>query len=158
MPDKSIFIKSIHFLFADKTIKQKINFFLSYIHYYLKSLHLYSYPPKIFIDTFNKCNLRCELCPTGKNAEGREKGSMDFSVFKKIMDEIGDYLWILNLYNWGEPLLNKELFRMVRYAKQKKIDVVISTNLNIFNDDICSEMINSGLDQLIVSLDGTSQE
>ena len=74
------------------------------------------------------------------------------------MDECGPYLWELNLYNWGEPLLNKELFEMVKYSKNFKVNVSISTNLNHFNNSICSDLVLSGLDHVVVSLDGTSQE
>ena len=73
------------------------------------------------------------------------------------MDECGPYLYDLYLYNWGEPLLNKEIFNMVKYSKRFNIRVIISTNLKYFNDKICSELLESGLDELIVSLDGASQ-
>jgi radical SAM protein with 4Fe4S-binding SPASM domain len=74
------------------------------------------------------------------------------------MDECGPYLWEVNLYNWGEPLLNKELFEMVKYSKIFKVRVSISTNLNHFNNSICSDLVLSGVDEVVVSLDGTSQE
>lgn len=74
------------------------------------------------------------------------------------MEECGPYLWEVNLYNWGEPLLNKELFEMIKYSKIYKVRVSISTNLNHFNNSICSDLVLSGVDEVVVSLDGTSQE
>jgi radical SAM protein with 4Fe4S-binding SPASM domain len=83
---------------------------------------------------------------------------LKLALFKKVMDECGPYLWEIDLYNWGEPLLNKELCEMVKYAKTYKVRVAISTNLNHFNDSICSDLVLSGVDEVIVSLDGASQE
>jgi radical SAM protein with 4Fe4S-binding SPASM domain len=124
----------------------------------LKNSRVLTYPFALIICPGNICNLRCALCPTGQNDRGRKKGFLKFELFKKIMDECGPYLYNLSLYNWGEPLINKEIFKMVRYSKTFKINVAISTNLNNFNDKICSELLDSGVDDLIVSLDGASQE
>lgn len=142
----------------EKTIKQKSNLVLSHIQYKFRNKYLYNYPVKITIDPTNHCNLRCELCPTGTNAPGRKRCSMKFTTFKKSIDECGQYLWTINLFNWGEPFLNKEICMMIEYARERRIDVNVSTNLNHFNDDICVGLIKSGLNTLIVSLDGASQE
>jgi len=124
----------------------------------LKNSKLITYPAALTICPGNLCNLSCVLCPTGQNDPGRHKGFLKLELFKKIMDECGPYLWEVNLYNWGEPLLNKELFEMVKYSKIFKVRVSISTNLNHFNDSICSDLVLSGVDEVVVSLDGTSQE
>ena len=83
---------------------------------------------------------------------------MNFGLFRKIIDECGPYIYELSLFNWGEPLLNKEIFKMIRYAKKFKIKVIISTNLKKFDGVICSELVQSGVDVVIVSLDGASQQ
>jgi MoaA/NifB/PqqE/SkfB family radical SAM enzyme len=116
------------------------------------------YPIGLVICPGAICNLRCVLCPIGQDSNLRSKGSMNFTLFKKIMDECGPFLYKLYLHNWGEPLLNKDIFRMVAYAKSFDIEVEISSNLNHFNDTICNELITSNLDILKVSLDGASQE
>ncbi|NUO09145.1 MAG: SPASM domain-containing protein [Candidatus Brocadia sp.] len=153
-------INKVFFLLISKkkTLKQKGNLALAYIQFIARSSYLLSYPVKMRLDPSNYCNIHCELCPTGTKAEGRTQGFMSFSTFKKIVDECGAYLWEIGLFNWGEPLLNKEIFKMVKYAKGRKIDVNISTNLNYFNDDICVKLIESGLNKLIISLHGASQE
>lgn len=145
-------------LSENKTITQKCNYILASIQFSLKSSYLYSYPIKLTIDPSNYCNLRCELCPSGNKAAGRTRAFMSFDTFKKVVDECGPYLWEIDLFNWGEPLLNKEISKMIEYTTNKKIDVSISTHLNYFNHDICVALIESGLKKIIISLDGASHE
>ena len=143
----------------NSTLKKSYNLFLAKIQWKIfKNSKVITYPTALTICPGNICNLQCSLCPTGQNDSGRGKGFLSLELFKKIMDECGPYLWELNLYNWGEPLLNKELFEMVKYSKSFKVNVSISTNLNHFNHSICSDLVLSGLDHLVVSLDGASQE
>lgn len=146
------------FISTKKSIKQKWNMLLTSYNYLVKKIHLNNYPIKLTIDPCNLCNLNCELCPSGSRIPGRKQTIMRFDVLKKIIDECGPYLWEIDLFNWGEPLLNKELFRMVEYAKKYHIDIAVSTNLNHFNEEICKKLIESGLDILMVSLDGASQD
>jgi radical SAM protein with 4Fe4S-binding SPASM domain len=145
-------------LLREKTIKQKYNFILTYCQFKVRKLKLHSYPIKLTIDPCNFCNLHCVLCPVGTGTQGRKLSIMSFDTFKQIIDECGSYIWEIDLFNWGEPLLNKEIFKMINYARKMKIDVTISTNLNHFNEDICSNLIESGLNRLIISLDGASQD
>ena len=139
--------------------KAILNFFLvEFQHRFLKNPRVAGFPYHLTIETGNFCTLHCPLCPTGQGKEGLPKGFLVSADFKKIIDEIGDYLLILELYNWGEPLLNKGFFEMIRYARNKNIIVTTSSNLNVFDDEMCRELIQSGLNLLMVSLDGASQE
>lgn len=123
-----------------------------------RSPRLKGYPYLLTIETGNVCPLHCPLCPTGQNQKRLPKGFLDFKDFKKIMDEIGEYLIQVMLYNWGEPLLNEDIFDMVRVAESKGISTVMSTTLTSLDEETKRELISSGLDILIVSLDGASQE
>jgi MoaA/NifB/PqqE/SkfB family radical SAM enzyme len=144
-------------ILSKKAFRAKINYIITNIQYIIKNIHVVGYPYKITIDPINFCNLQCALCPTGNRLPGRTRSYMAFSTFKKIIDELSPYLLEIDLYNWGEPLLNKDIFRMIEYARSYNIDVDISTNLNYFNDEICANLISSGLNKLIISLDGASQ-
>jgi radical SAM protein with 4Fe4S-binding SPASM domain len=115
------------------------------------------YPHTLVVCPGVACNLRCPLCPTGQGAPGRSRGMMTLECFRRVMDECGPYLFALELYNWGEPFLNHDLFDMVRYAKTFKAEVRICTTLNHFNRHICEEIVRSGIDTLTVSLYGASQ-
>src|SRR3989344_1168171 len=101
-----------------------------------KAQKLDTYPISMVICPGNVCNLHCKLCPVGLGDDGRNRGMMDFEIFKQIIDECGEYLYRIHLYNWGEPFLNKRIFDMIKYAKKQNIQIIISSNLNIFNEDI----------------------
>jgi len=119
---------------------------------------LKSRPCRLMIDTCNACVLKCPLCPTGKGEKGRTKAVMGFDDFRRVIDEVKDYLYEVDLYNWGEPLLNKDIFRMIEYAHKCDIKTKISTNLNYFPKDYEKRIVSSGLDSLMMSIDGASQE
>lgn len=135
-----------------------INFIKIKISHKLKLTKVKGFPLTIMIEPTNICNLKCPLCPTGAGLIKRAKGFMSFSNFKKIIDELSSYSYHLRLWNWGEPLLNKEIFKMISYAKEKNLSVNLSTNSSFLDKDISRELVKSGLDELIISLDGASEE
>ncbi len=136
-----------------------INLSLASCQKILRCSRLYSYPYKMIVDTTNVCNLNCPHCPTGKGVLGRKKGLMTFDSFKSIIDEIGKFIYTLDLFNWGEPLLNSEIYKMISYAESNNICTNIHSNFNIkLNTDIAENIIRSGLSYLTVSLDGADQE
>jgi len=117
------------------------------------------YPYEWEIDTTNICQLKCPLCHTGLGTVNRQKGVMHFDLFKKTVDEIKDYCIWLTLYSWGEPFLNKQIDRYVAYAHEAHISTIMSSNLNKpLTPEMAERIIRSGLDVLIISLDGTTQE
>ena len=133
------------------------NLIMEKIQFILGSTHLYYFPAKITIESGNICNLHCPLCPTGQKDASASKGLLSFSDFKKIIDEIGKNLLLIRLYNWGEPLLNKELIKMAEYANKHRIAVKISTNLSFPIEDAQAEaLINANLQKIYISCDGAS--
>jgi MoaA/NifB/PqqE/SkfB family radical SAM enzyme len=115
-------------------------------------------PYRYNIDPMNICNLKCPVCPTGLGTLGRDRGKMHFEDYKRIVDQIAEYAYVLELYNWGEPLLHSRIFDMINYAHQRRISVRLSSNLNHFNQKMAEQMVASGLDRIIVSVDGSTQE
>lgn len=114
-------------------------------------------PYRYYVDPVNLCVLHCPLCPTGLGTLGRAQGFMAFEHYTRIVDEIAPYAYTLELYNWGEPFLHPRIFDMIRYAHDRRISVRISSNLNRFSPQAAAQTVASGLDRLIVSLDGASQ-
>ncbi len=120
-----------------------------------------AYPIRLQIDPSNICNLRCPLCPTNNEDKlklNKTKKIMSFDDFKKIMDEVGDYVFHIDLYGTGEPLLNPSLIDMIKYCKSKGIYVTLSSNLNNFHKHDPQDIVDSGLDQIVLSIDGMTQE
>jgi MoaA/NifB/PqqE/SkfB family radical SAM enzyme len=83
---------------------------------------------------------------------------MPLSAFLRIIGELGPWARTVHLYNWGEPLLHRDLWRMVRIAKGYGLRVWLSTTLNDLRQGAARELVASGLDRLSVSIDGASAE
>ena len=126
--------------------------------HFFKSDKSWGYPIILVFDPSSICNLHCPLCPTGQGRKERSKGIASFENFKRIMVEVEDYLFFVQFTNWGEPIVNKELTKMIKYSHQKNIETVLRTNLTLANKNICESLINAGLDEIIISLDGASEK
>ena len=125
----------------------------------LKREAVSSYPVVAFIEPNLYCNLQCPACPTGLRLGLRPTVAIDEELFKTTIDQIGDYIFQLYMYNWGEPLLHKRTPEMIAYAKKKDINILLSTNLSLkLTDDYIDRLVLSGLDRMLVSLDGVTQE
>jgi len=119
---------------------------------------VWGYPPIVNIEPTNICNLRCPLCITGSMQMKRPYGHMDFEMYKKMVDQVADRIIYITLYHQGEPYLHREFNKFVAYAKQKGVYVTTSTNAHFFDEKTAIEVVKSGLDSMIVSLDGVTQE
>jgi len=96
------------------------------------------------------------MCPHSRLT--RDKRNMDFSLFKKIIDESSAFLNDIWLHLFGEPLLHPKIYEMVRYARKSGIEVGLSTNATLLNDGSIAEIMASGLDRITISLDGATKE
>ena len=118
-----------------------------------------SKPFILFLEVNNICNLCCPFCLTGKkNLSGRPKRNMTFDEMKKSIESLEKELYLIQLYNWGEPLLNRELTKFIGYAHKRKIFTMVSSNMNFIRDDIPEQIVDSGLDYFIAAIDGFSHE
>ena len=104
----------------------------------------------LIFETTSICNLSCKICYI--NEIKRKPAIMSFDLYKKVLDNT-PRLERISLNNWGEPLLNKDLFRMVKYAKNSGIrNVIFTTNGSLLNDKYSNEIIESGLDIIEFSI------
>lgn len=118
----------------------------------------WGYPVSLSFEPTTSCNLRCPECPSGLRAFTRPTGMLDNSFFRKTIDEMHRELLYLIFYFQGEPYLNPGFLDMVKYAADKKIYTATSTNAHYLNNDNARKTVESGLDRLIISIDGTTQE
>ena len=116
------------------------------------------YPTTLMIEPTTACQLKCPLCPVGMGILERSTGHMQFETFRKIIDEMGRYIYSVNLNGSGEPLLNRELVPMIEYAKQKKLYIDVYTNLQLNNKQMLTSLVTSGLDRILFSMEGTTKE
>lgn len=120
---------------------------------------LKSKPFIMFLEVNNICNLHCPFCLTGKGkTAGREKRNMTLSEMKNTIKDLADYLYFIQLYNWGEPLLNKDLFEFINHAHQLRIFTMASSNMNFTRPNIAEQIVKSDLDYFIAAIDGFSPE
>ena len=118
----------------------------------------WGYPVSISFEPTTSCNLRCPECPSGLRQFSRPTGMLQNDFFKKTIDEIHKELLYLIFYFQGEPFLNPDFLEMVKYASHKKIYTATSTNAHYLTDAVAKKTVESGLDRLIISIDGTTQE
>ena len=118
----------------------------------------WGFPVSISFEPTTSCNLRCPECPSGLRAFTRPTGMLENDFFIKTIDEIHNELLYLIFYFQGEPYLNPAFLDMVKYAAAKKIYTATSTNAHYLTDENAKRTVESGLDRLIFSIDGTTQE
>jgi MoaA/NifB/PqqE/SkfB family radical SAM enzyme len=116
------------------------------------------YLPRTFsIEPILSCNLRCPECHIGGGRIERRGRPMTFQKYKILADRIQPFATYVNLHLWGEPLLNKDIFEMIRYTA-RFATVNISTNANLLTERMAEDLILSGVRHLIVSIDGATQK
>ncbi len=123
-----------------------------------KTTCTWGFPISITIEPTTACNLRCPECPSGKHEFLRPTGMLENDFFKDTVDDLYKDIAYLIFYFQGEPYLNPQFLEMVNYASSKNIYTATSTNAHYLNDENARKTIESGLDRLIISIDGTTQE
>lgn len=114
-------------------------------------------PMSISFEPTTSCNLRCPECPSGLRSFTRPTGMLDPSLFNSVIDQLAPTLSYLTFYFQGEPFLHPDFLQMVSYASNKGIYTATSTNAHFFRDETSRATVESSLDRLIISVDGTSQ-
>lgn len=147
----------VDFTYTHLSWKRLWNWFLAEFSYFLKSGKVWAFPTHLQVEPTNICNLRCPLCHIV--TDNKSGGFLSLENFKKLIDEIGDYLLFLHFWGWGEPFLNKDFFSMILYAKNKGIKIITSTNGHFFEEEEnIDRLIDSGLDTLVFAVDGIDKE
>lgn len=129
-----------------------------YLSSWLKKPIQWGLPVSLSFEPTTSCNLRCPECPSGLRSFTRPTGMLQQELFTKTIDEISPDLIYLIFYFQGEPYLNPSFLEMVRYASKKGLYTATSTNAHYLKSEVAKKTVESGLDRLIVSIDGTSQE
>ena len=119
------------------------------------SSRTFLYPVIAMVEPTRRCNLACPMCPVGSDRTYRPQ-DMPLERFRKVIDELAPFLIHLTLHNYGESFLHRDIYHMIEYAKREGIpDVNVSTNGHFLDP---SRLVDSGLDEIMISLDGVTQE
>jgi MoaA/NifB/PqqE/SkfB family radical SAM enzyme len=136
-----------------KRIKYLLRLVLIYFTFIFKKQTVNYLPIRLWIETSARCNLRCRLC-VNRNMPEDLKGNMDFALYRKIIDEARGYVYDINLFHRGEPLINPHIVDMVKYAHENKIKTRLHTNATLLNPEISEGLIKAGLNLISFSFDG----
>lgn len=129
-----------------------------YFSKYSKKLIRGGLPISIAFEPTTSCNLKCPQCPSGLRQFSRPTGKAQITVFEDLIDQISPTLLYLTLYFQGEPYLHPQFLELVKYAHQNNIYTATSSNAHYLTDINAKKTVESGLDRIIISLDGTTQE
>jgi radical SAM protein with 4Fe4S-binding SPASM domain len=144
------------------TIKKVFNALQTLLSYFFskwqKKANHWGMPISLSFEPTTSCNLRCPECPSGLRSFTRPIGMLQEELFKKTIDELKDRLIYLTFYFQGEPYLHPKFLEMVKHASKSGIYTSTSTNAHYLKDAIAKQTVESGLDRLIISIDGTTQD
>lgn len=158
---KAGFQDSMNFI-SSLTFRKIINAIVIFKSYYIsrffkKPIH-WGMPVSASIEATTNCNLSCPECPSGLKKFSRDTGTISLSNFQGYVDSLSKNLVSLMIYFQGEPYLNKQFFELINYAKSKRIYATTSTNGHFLNDENARKTIESGIDRIIISLDGPDEK
>lgn len=127
-----------------------------------------STPFTVYIDPSSACNFKCEFCchsinHSEKKSSGFSPLIMDFQLFCNIIEQLKDFpdrIKMLSLFLVGEPLLNKKLPKMIEHAKKSMVadKIFLTTNGSLLNEATNMNLINSGLDEILISVEALTSE
>ena len=149
------FVSKLTFSRVANAVKILSSYFLSR---FLRKSIVWGKPFSLSIEPTTACNLSCPECPSGLKSFTRATGIIKPDFFKETIDAVYRELTYLNFYFQGEPFLHKGLLEMITYASSKGIYTATSTNAHFLSDDVAKKTVLSGLDRLIISIDGVDQE
>lgn len=115
-------------------------------------------PMTISVEPTTACNLRCPECPSGLRAFTRDTGNMKEDFFRKLIDDMHHRLMWLIFYFQGEPFIHPKFLDMVKYAHDKGIYTITSTNGHFLHMENARKTVASGLDRILISVDGSTQQ
>jgi MoaA/NifB/PqqE/SkfB family radical SAM enzyme len=115
-------------------------------------------PRRVCIENTNLCSANCTFCP--HSSMKRKKGVMDFELFKKIIGMCLKFdINFVSIHGFGEPLMDGEFFKKVKYAKDKGIKrVTTNTNAGFLNESSRDALLKSGLDEIFISFDSATRD
>lgn len=118
-------------------------------------------PRVLYLESYAGCNLECPGCNRPGIEGSRTELALDFKTYQKIIDSLAPDLAYMEFHLGGENYMHKQASEMVRYCRDKnpQCTILSSTNGHFFHtDDRARDALLSGIDCIIVSVDGATQE
>lgn len=125
---------------------------------HFKKVKVMGLPFSASIEPTTACNLGCPECPSGLKSFTRPTGRLDVELNQKMLHQLGKQMLYINYYFQGEPFLNPEFLQLIKDAKKHNIYTATSTNGHFITPQKAEEIVDAGLDRLIISIDGLTQK
>jgi len=129
-----------------------------YVTYRLQQRRPWTYPDRMYLESTNACNLKCIMCPNGRGEMGRQRGYLDWDLFRQVVDEMAPHVSATTLHIWGEPLLHPRLPDMLAYCRQRGLRAEISTNGVLLDEAMSRALLQSRPAALYIGMDGMTRE
>ena len=114
-------------------------------------------PFSLSIEPTTACNLGCPECPSGLKQFTRPTGKLNLELHRVMIEQLKKSVFYINYYFQGEPFLHPNFLDLIVEAKKNKIYTSTSTNAHFIDEKKAEEIVHSGLDRLIISIDGLTQ-
>ena len=148
-------ISHINFFRSWNLILLRVSFYYGKI--VKRPIH-FGQPFSLSIEPTTACNLACPECPSGLKQFTRPTGKLNIELHERMLQQVHKSVFYINYYFQGEPFLNPKFLSIIRQAKQYNIYTATSTNAHFIDQKKAEEIVASGLDRLIISIDGLTQE
>ena len=140
------------------TARRLWNSFRIRVGQFMKTGEVPTMPESLSVEPASVCNLRCPECTLGKGGLTRPTSLMSATTFSNALEPLSRWLVCCQFYLQGEPTMSLQLCQMIEQAHRNRIFTMTSTNGQTLTPELCRGLVASGLDQIIVSVDGTTQE
>jgi len=134
--------------------------YASYALSWFGSVHILHHPLFVSVEPASVCQLRCPECPVGmsKNTHKDQRPFISPEVWQRVLQQTATYAHTMQFYFQGEPLLNRDLPRMISEAHQAGLYTIVSTNAQAMTPELAEALVRSGLNRIIISMDGLTQD
>lgn len=153
--DRQNILKQLSFQRVWNIVLLRSSYFLARI---FKQEKNWGKPFALSIEPTTACNLGCPACPSGLKAFTRPTGKIDLQKHQDWLTQVSNTVFYVNYYFQGEPFLHPQFLELIREAKKHRIYTATSTNAHFIDQKKAREIVASGLDRLIISIDGLTQE
>jgi radical SAM protein with 4Fe4S-binding SPASM domain len=136
-----------------RKIRNRINIAASYFRH---QTVLSGGPIEITIESTSKCNLSCPMCP--RHVYTFDNESMDLDLYRSIVEQCKGHVEFIWPYGIGEPLMHPSIFEMIRITRDAGIRTGLSTNATLLDAARADQLLDAGLDYLILAFDGATPE
>ncbi|MGA2130701.1 MAG: radical SAM protein [Bryobacteraceae bacterium] len=124
--------------------------------YLTRRSRLAALPVEYIVETTAKCNLYCPMCP--RETHKQPKADMEDGVYERLVREAGATAEHMMLIGLGEPFMDPHIFERIEFCHRHSISTLLSTNGTFLDERVSTRVLDSPLEQITLSFDGSTKE